>query len=270
MTTFEWYERQRNRDVASRAASEALLGSEREMFAQYIGLTASCLDAVCASGPVDDLVVRRNIEFSNHAFSLLWSAWDEALCGRYDASRAHTRGVSECCEFLMALIAKPELADRLGSRTKDIHLARRAIRDGLNTNYPPRGTELFHSLEDAARSVQALSHVCHEAAGGALPIFERGGRNVAAVRPGGIVSEITLRLTAIPLATDAAYLFGVTSAAFIDVVGLPDEAWRDAIRRAQQLASELQAELEAVGATAMSRGPIGEIYLARTDEVVIP
>jgi hypothetical protein len=260
----KWYERQRQRDAESRALSESLLGPEKAMFAEFMGLTAGCLDAVFWSGRFEDLASKRKIEFGNHAFNLLWSAWDEALCGRYDASRAHFRSIGECRDFLMALIADPLLADRLGDRTKDIYLARRRIRDTLDQGKAGAGKAFFECLKKAADDVQELSHVCHNAAAGALPVIEKDGETVGVVRPGGTVSAVTLRLLAVQLALDAALLFGVLSAGFIDVTELDDEVWRSAIRRAEHLARELGSELEGIRATV--KGPISQLYFARSDE----
>ena len=236
------------------------------MFAEFMGLTAGCLDAGFWVGKVDDLCSRRKIEFGNHAFNLLWSAWDEALCGRYDASRGHSRSIDECRDFLMALIADPNLAERLGDETKDIHLARRKIRDALDQYPAGKGKAFFEQLKNASHDVQALSHVCHEATSGALSVIEKDGETFGVVRPGGAVSGLTLRLQAIALASDAAMLFGVLSAGFLDALDVEDDLWRGAILRADQLGRQLAVEMDAMRVG--TKVPISRLYFARTDEDV--
>jgi hypothetical protein len=259
-----WYKRQRARDDECRARSEGLLGSEKELFSEFMGLTASCLDAVFANGKFDDLVSRRKIEFGSHAFSLLCTAWDAALCGRYDAAHGHFRATAECCEFLMALIADPSIAERLGDRSKDIHLARRVVRDRLERGRLGAGRSYLASMQESAKGVQSFSHVCHEATAGVLAVTRTGGETVGVLRPGGAVSRFNLRLVAIQLSTRAAWLFGVLSGGFIDAMGLDDALWRGAIARANEIAKGLGPDIETL---ALDVGaPLTTIYFARSDE----
>ncbi len=244
-----WYENQRTRDDKSRKESESLLGPEREVFAEFMGLTASCLDAVFDSDQVNRLDVRRLIEFGNHAFNLIWSAWDEMLCGRYDASQGHLRSISDSREFIMAIFAQPEIADRLGSDTKDVHLARRVARDALNSDGARRGTELFGVLRDSAKRLQPLAHVSHQVAGTLAIHADRSG-NVVLVRLGGHVSPVTLRLVAIPLAVDAAHLFALLSGALLDLTSTSQDAWKLAVAAAQARTSLLADEINKIRAEA--------------------
>ena len=257
-----WYVRQRERDLEARGRSESLLGPERAIFAEMMGLTANCLDAVFAGGRFDDLPSRRMIEFGNHAFNLLWSAWDEALAGRYDASRGHVRSIGESCEFLMALIADPQIADRLGDSTKDVYLARRVVKDALERGEPGAGRAHFDVMKKAHDDVQALSHVCNRAISEALPLLNVGGQTIGVVRPGGATSQIALRLVAIPLAGSAAQLFGILSGGLAEAADIEEDLWRRAVRRAETLADELSSELGTMGTMA----PMQTLYFARSDE----
>jgi len=260
----EWYEEQRRRDELSRQQSEALLGPEGQIFARYMALTVACLDAITYSDRLDELAVKRGIEFSSHALSLNWSAWDEALCGRYDASRGHSRSSHESGEYLMALLARPDLADDLGSNTKDIRKARRLVKEALDSQEAGRGEEYLQQVRQFAKSLQPLAHVCHEVAG-TLPMLDVDGRGTAVVRPGGMISPATLRLLAIPLAIEAIQLYTTTLVFFSDIVDPEGQLWRDQLAEAKEALDALAPELDGMRNVLQ---PVAQIYFARSDENV--
>jgi len=259
----DWYRRQRQRDAAARSKSEAALGPEGAAFREATSLLASCLDTAFATG-ADDLVTRRKTEFASHALNILWSAWDEALCGRFDASDAHSRSISESREFLLALYVRPALAEQLGRSQRDIDTARNAIRDAIADHGGP-GKEFHARVTQAHKALQPLAHVTHEVTGGVLAVIRAENGAVGVLRPGGGVSTLSLRLQAIPLALDSLQLLGVAIAVF-DVVPVGEELWNRALERIGAWTQVLAAELR--GLAPDCRVSIGRIHLARAGEEV--
>ncbi len=210
-----WYRLQKRSDAQSRTASESLLGPEREVFAEAMALTEECLHSVGATAPIADLVTMRKISLANHGFNLLWSAWDQALAGRYDAAANHQRSINEIPDFLGALLANPGLADEMGEI--DVHTARRAMKNALEMGRPGTGKEWLRLKQREHKANQPLSHISLDAVNRGLAVYTHEGKKIMALRPGGLVAELNLKLTAIPLAASAVELFAAVAMALYDV-----------------------------------------------------
>ena len=221
----DWYERQRRRDAEGRALSESLLGPELGVFQEAMAIMTRCLGIVRASDWAGSLATRRKIQYANHAFNLLWSAWDSMLAGRYDAAAQLERSIDESSDFLMALYADPSFADDIPSTTKDVYKARRAIRDFLDGGGKGAGTEWFRRREQQAKSHQPFGHVSYETTT-SLPVTVEDGAKVAYVRPGGFVAEPTLRIDACGFAAAASAMMPIFVLAFSDIAEI-EAMWRE-------------------------------------------
>lgn len=210
--SMQWYEHQRQTDLEARDASWKMLGPERGAFVDAMALAARCLDEVSDTAPIRDLVTKRKIAIAHHAFNLLWSAWDAALAGRYVAATGSWRSVADAYEFLLALHANPQLADSIGRTKVDVHTARRTVRDALEKLNPGQGKAWFQKREKAAKEFQAYSHISLESTNSGLAIEVDGDEKVALLRPGGMVSRLTLRQIALSLAASAhEFLIGLVT-----------------------------------------------------------
>lgn len=213
MTT--WYEAQFERDALARAESERHLGPEASAFADAMQLTEDALAVVVSDAAVADLATKRKVSFATHGFNLLWAAWDQALAGRYDASRAYSRSISEVPDFLEALDANPHLASQMGSGKVDVEAAWRTLRARLKGDARTHALELLSQKERAHKSLQRLSHVSVEVINHALCPKSAGQAKIGVLRPGGMVSEHLLRPIAIDLACSAMELMGSTVKSFL-------------------------------------------------------
>ena len=212
----DWYERQRRRDAEGRALSESLLGPELGVFQEAMAIMTRCLGIVRTSDWAGSLAARRKIQYANHAFNLLWSAWDSMLAGRYDSAAQLERSIDESSDFLMALYADPSFADHIPATTKDVYKARRAIRDFLDGGGKGVGTEWFRRREQQAKPHQPFGHVSYETTT-SLPVTFEDGAKVAYVRPGGFVAEPTLRIYACGFAAAASAMMPIFVLAFSDI-----------------------------------------------------
>jgi hypothetical protein len=262
-----WYDRQRELDSAARSASESLLGPERRKFANAVGAIARIFDAVSESGSIDDLQTKRRLSVAVHGFNLLWSAWDEALCGRYDAAADHWRSLDETPDFLKALVANPSLANEdfgSGKSRIDIHTARKAVRDAMNREQPGAGDVWHSERTHGAQAIQTFAHISREAVSVSLGIDRRSGRKEAFIRPGGgVVAHESVRLTAISLAAHAVDLLLAVAVSLQAVVDLQG-TWDTQIK---PLAREAGRELEeALQAFTVDPRALEVIALLRSDE----
>ena len=264
----EWYKRQKERDAKARELSESLLGSEGDVFAEAMNLIALLMDDVFASDRINDLVVKRKISVVSYAFNLLWSSWDETLAGRYQTATDHHRSINEAPDFLMALQLNPGLAHEMTDRTTiKVETALRTIKKALADHLQRTDVHSWFTFKQkAGKHGEPFSHISVQALGGSLPVSEKAGRRVAVVRLGGDVSQEILRLVAIELAVSALNLLVAAVFAFEDLTHFEDTVWKDLENRHQHLVAQLGMELEALRAA--SKGPVGTLYLARTDEEV--
>ena len=263
-TPKDWYGLQAQRDQGSKALSESLLGPEKLLFAEAMGLVLSCLDAVFAcEQQINDLVIKRKISVVHHAFNLLCSAWGETLAGRYSAAADHFRSIEESPDFLYALDINPQLADE---RTIKIETARRTIRDELARLDKGQAHERLAEMQKAAKKIEPFSHISVKSLGGSLPVSEKVGKKAAVVRLGGAVSEFTLRILATQLALSALSLLVAVVFSFRGIVEVDELLWKGLVDRGEQWISRLGKELDALGDR--SAGAVEAVYFARFDEEV--
>lgn len=262
----EWYEHQRSKDRRSRELSESYLGPEAQIFVQAMNLTAQCLDAVFTE-PKDDLTFRRKISVAHYGFNLLYSAWDEALAGRYQTATNHFRSISEVPDFLAALDVDPKLADEMGERNRvKVERARRAVKAALKRGDPAKAIQWEHALTERSKGLQGFSHISLESLGQSLPVIVRDGATQAVLCAGGAVSPFTLRLVAIRIAVSTLdMLLHVTHAFFRDT-GLEQAEWLGLATWSGQSADTLSKEIAAIAETRPE--PVSVLYLATTREVV--
>lgn len=267
-TSNNWYQRQKDRDQESKALSESLLGAERDLFANAMALTVSCLDAVFAADEqINDQVVKRKISVAHYAFNLLYSAWDETLAGRYSAARDHSRSINECSDFLYALDINPGLANEMTDETTiKIETVRRTIKNALAELDKTKAAGWLTQMQKAAKSVEPFSHVSVKSLGGTLPVMEKLGAKAAVVRLGGAVSPLILRAMAIDLALSALSLLTATVFGFRDVVQVDHDLFKALVSKAHDYIAELAKEIETLRNDCS--GTVQAVYFARFDEEV--
>ena len=265
----QWYENQKTRDQESRELSESLLGPEKAIFIEVMCLLALRLDSVMATdyapGPLDELAFKRKISLAHYGFNLLWSAWDEALAGRYHTATNHWRSIDESSDFLLALEFNPQLADDMTDTTRvKIEAARRAIKKGLEQSGPAKIPDLVREMRNATQFLQDLSHISVSSLGQYLPVREKEGGLEAVVRLGGAVSQFMLRHVAISISISALKFLMDATGAFYDVVHAEHELEMNMLHKMREFSAALRREREALHDKAP--GPVTNIYFARSDE----
>lgn len=264
-----WYERQRDRDRHARERSHSMLGPERDIFLEAMHLFVTHFDAVVTSDEiaalVDDLAFKRKVSLVHYGFNLLWSAWDEALAGRYQAAADHWRSIDECSDFITALEINPELADGMtDKRTIGIGRVRKAIQKALNDWEPGSGTDLLRQQQKLHKDLQPLSHVSVQSLGQYLPVNDIDSERRSIVRLGGVVSQLTGRLVAIHLASAASQLLTATLFGFQTVVEIEDQLWKATTNRLAEHGVVLRNELGAL--REITSRSTERLYLARSNE----
>jgi hypothetical protein len=268
----QWYDRQKARDGESTELSESLLGSEKAIFVQTMSLLALLYDSAITADKgrelLDDLAFKRKISLVHYGFNLLWSAWTEALAGRYHTATDHWRSIDESGDYLLALEFNPQLAEEM-TDIKQIKIkpVRQAIKRGLSRGGAPGNRDLLKRMQDVHQYLDHLSHITVESLGQYLPVKETGGQLTSVVRPGGAVSQLILRHVAIHLAMSALKLLMDAMHSFEAVVGTELQLQIDVLRKIGDSTSVLGKELEALHAKA-PRGPVTAIYLARSNEEI--
>lgn len=238
-TDSDWYNHQREFDVKARLASESVLGVERGTFGTAMGQFANILDRAIEQAPHYDLATKRNIPLAVHAFNLLWSAWDAALAGRYDAAASYRRSIAEVSDLLMAIYVEPDFAEQMKGDTRDIKRARRIFRNALEKHTAGTGANWMKKRLDAAKGVQPFSHVSFEAISAGFGIGTQDGSKIGALRPGGVPSGPTLRVMACELASNALELLAVVAVALSNPQA--EELRKQAIEMSTQLSSQLKS-----------------------------
>ena len=244
----QWYDRQNQRDRESCEKSEALLGPEQPIFHEEMSLLLGLSDAVIGADDINERLesvnFRHKVAVVHYGYNLLWSAWKEALAGRYQTATDHLRSIEECPDFLMALWLNPALSEGWTDKSSlDIDtVIRRTIKRGLDTAKTSAGTDLAKRMRKIAKDVQPLSHVSVQSLSKFLPLVESHGQRVLLVRLGGAVSETTLRLVCNQLAGSATYLLGVALVAFEDL-GIEWELSEAAIQKANEYQRILTEQL---------------------------
>ncbi len=264
-----WYGRQRDGDRHARERSDSIMGPEKDIFLDAMHLLVSHFDAALTSDKfdilVDDLAFKRKVSLVHYGFNLLWSAWDEALAGRYQAAADHWRSIDECPDFITALEINPRLADEMtDAREIKIRTVRKTIQRALNESEPGSGTDLLRQQQKLQKDLQPLSHVSVQSLGQYLPVNDVGPERRSIVRLGGVVSQLTLRLVAIHLASAASALLTATLFGFQTVVEIEDELWKATTNRLAAHGVVLRNELTAL--REVTSRSADRLYLARSDE----
>ena len=113
-TPMDWYKIQLDGDAAARKAANDLLGPELHAFTDAMASLTTCLDYAIAGGR-EEFDEKYKIAIAVHGFNHLFSAWDDALTGRFDAALGQSRKISESHDFLVALVGRPDLAANIES-----------------------------------------------------------------------------------------------------------------------------------------------------------
>lgn len=212
----DWYEMQSTRDSQAAERSPRILGREGDVFVDAMALVYEMLKSVFAEGEIHDLPSKMKIGVANHAFNLLWSAWQNAMAGRNDACVDHWRSIDESPEFLAALQVNPRLARPMMDGKLKYKTALRTVireRNRLQTGDGDRWAE-----EQKWRQVRhRFAHVDPVATMAALPIALEGSDASALVEPGGgVVEPRGLRRMCLYLAEAAVSLIWWVNFAFQD------------------------------------------------------
>ncbi len=223
-----WYIVQKQRDVEAIAKSESIMGREKHLFVDAMALLSRMVNAIFSEGLVQDLVVKVKTAVANHAFDLLWSAWTDALAGRYGAAMHHIRSIDESPDFLAALQVDPSFASKMAKGKGGVKEARAIMKRELEKFMPG----LANRLEGARnwRWVHhKFAHVTFPAIAGTLPKVGEGEQATLIVRPGGgAVHEATLRGVAICLAESALDVLRAIAFSLQDVKSVSDLWEREA------------------------------------------
>jgi hypothetical protein len=212
-----WYMMRKELDREAVEASEGLLGVEREVFIQSMALLAEMLNAAFAGGLVRDLPTKMKIGVANHAFNLMWSAWQNALTGRYDAATDHWRSIDESPDFLAALQVNPSLAKEMLAGKVKIKTARTTIAKEINRLKAGEGNRWYERQK--WRGIHnRFAHVDAPGTTAALPISSEGAEPSVLVRPGGgVIHPRNLRMMALYLAEVATNFTWWVTFAFQDI-----------------------------------------------------
>jgi len=209
-----WYMIQKQRDIEATVISETALGAEKGVFVGSMALLARMLDAAFAEGLVHDLPTKVKIGVANHAFNLMWSAWINALAGRYDAAADHWRSIDESPDFLAALHLKPALAQDFLEGQVRLKMARKTIKDELNRLNEGAG-EQWLGQQKWRHIYNRFAHIDSPGVTGLLPISTEGVEPSVLVRPGGgVIHRWNLRAAALGLAESALNLLFWVAFAF--------------------------------------------------------
>lgn len=268
----QWYDHQKARDRESREHSESLLGPERTIFVQTMSLLALLYDSAITADKgrelMEDLAFKRKISLLHYGINLLWSAWDEALAGRYHTATDHWRSMDESTDYLLALEFNPRLAEEMTDiKQIKIKTVRQAIKRGLSKGGALGNRDLLNRMQDAHQHLDHLSHITVQSLGQYLPVKDIEGQWSSVVRPGGAVSQIVLRHVAIQLTLSAFKLLMDAMLSFHAVVDMELQLQIDVTRKIRDFTSALGKESEALHAKAPP-GPVTAIYLARSDEEI--
>lgn len=267
----QWYERQKADDHRSRDRSESLLGLERAIFAEAMNLIVRLIDAVLtadtAQDRLADLAFKHKIALVNYGFNLLWSAWNEALAGRYHTATDHFRSIEECPDYLTALWLDPQLSDKWTDvRRLEINKARETIKKSLDMPRKGAGADLLKQMQDLAKSRHPLSHVSVQSLSQYLPAIEKDGKRWLVVRLGGAVSRLTLRIVAIQVATSALELLSAALLAFDEILEIELDLFQTTTAKIRALTGILAEEIKALSGD--GGGPAAGIYFVRSDETI--
>lgn len=156
-----WYRQAKQRDAEALLLSEDCLGAERDAFLRGMAISRTLIDEVIKIGAIEEPVLKAKVGVADRMFLILWSAWNDALTGRYGQAAERWRSLFELPRFLLAFSWNPNLAERWSEdgRVK-IKDARRAIRDTLKgdgLSQVAKEWDQRHMVDE--RAVQDFSHV---------------------------------------------------------------------------------------------------------------
>ena len=215
-----WYMMRKELDRQTLEEAEGVLGAEKEVFIEAMALLEEMLNAPFASGLVRDLPTKMKIGVANHAFNLMWSAWQNILAGRYDAATDHWRSIDESPDFLAALQLNPSLAKVMLIGKAKIKTARTTIKKELNRLKAGEGNRWYG--EQKWRHIHnRFAHVDAPGTTAALPIMGEDSELSVFVRPGGgVIHPRNLRMMALYLAEAATNFTWWVTFAFQDTSGV--------------------------------------------------
>ena len=227
--------------MESKHLSESLLGPEKQIFAETMELIARYLHDAVGTDRVDDLPTKRKVQVGTFGFNLLWTAWTEALAGRYDAASHLRRSIGEAPLYLWAIDSNPHLADEIGRRQIKVETIRRQIKKDL-ANLPGYAARSW--IQEEGKNDQPYSHVTVDAMNMALAVAIEDERKVATLRPGGAVSVLILRPLALELSSCALMLLGVLPLAFRHVDAVLNHWDQRGRQFVEQASAQVQKELD--------------------------
>ena len=196
----EWYEYQRNSDDLARDSAESMLGAEFEAYTDAMSLIVECIDYALGANSANDLAERYKVGIAVHGFNLLWSAWDDALTGRFGVALGQGRIIYESTAFLTGLRSNPNLANEIESGQVKVKAALRAIRKAKNDESPGTGSQWFAEHTSGDSPLHDFAHFSRFAMKSGWGTVTRDGKVYGYARPGGVLTPHTLRRTACVLA----------------------------------------------------------------------
>lgn len=213
-----WYRQLKEHDDAARTWAEDCLGDEKEVFIRAMALVRWMQDRLLAQGAVEEPTLKAKLAVADRAFVLLWSAWNDALAGRYAAAAEHWRSLIESPQFLIAFSFDSDLARRwLDGRECDIQAAQKTIRRKIRDvgEYDAEKEWDDRSRRDNT-VVQPYSHVTAQAALSTLAVAQDESGDPKAYLPRSQQSPRRTREYALFLASAALELLRACSSAFED------------------------------------------------------
>ena len=212
-----WYMIQKQRDIEAAVQTEGAMGREKGIFIQSMALLTDMLNAAFDGGLIEDLPGKVKIAVANHAFNLLWSAWQSTLAGRYDSATNHWRSIDESPDFLAALQINPSLAKEMSAGKVTVETARRTMRSERERLKPGDGKKWLD--QQKWRDVHnKFAHITFPSVAGLLPIsIKQDGSSILVKPGGGVLYRWNLRAIGLYLAEAALNLTFWVAFAFQDV-----------------------------------------------------
>ncbi len=198
----QFYSDLRKRDSDARTQSESQLEDELAIFVTASNCTEWLFGQGTSGEQVVDEVAKAKMIFAAHAYSLLLSAWDSLLAGRYDSAMHNLRSVDESIDFLSAITVEPSLVPFLARGKLIVEDARNTIKVELDKLRPGAADEWIEATK--WRWIQ------HKFAHPTLPtlkattLFIQNG-TVLVPFGGGLVNVAKLRAVGVALAESCAW-----------------------------------------------------------------
>ncbi|MEO8458698.1 MAG: hypothetical protein ABI559_12915 [Chloroflexota bacterium] len=165
-----WYRQANERDEKVRQLSEDFLGDERDVFVVTMTMNRHMLDLFFKDGPLADETVKAKVAIADRANTLLWSSWNDILCGRYSSAAEHWRSLLESPQFMAAFGSNEALTKSwISDPGFDIHSARTAVVKWLrDSGRASESRKWFSERTRDHKEVQLYSHVTPQSCLGPL------------------------------------------------------------------------------------------------------